>query len=603
MSPIWKIHLAKRIPTPLFTIRAKLAGLFLLLFLLPFSVSAMLWYEKSTASIEENAVQTTEQLLMQMNRNLDYYLSDVKKATVPLLTNPIVQQFIRLEPSEVYKQFTVSEQVKLELYPNYVYGRKDVYGFTLLSSKGVYHSNVDISDRIRSYLDLDAGEDNYRYLGISLVQSTPVLTIYRKIYDNTSYRAGGALVIDLLLDPILETIDNVRLGQTGVISIAGADGAYLYHPDRQLWGAPIPARYKERLGSQGQVHFVSDGPDGDQLVIAFRSEFTGLTLISEVPLRELMEKLVFMRNLTVVLGAAMLLFAVIMIVGFSLSITKPLSLLMRLMKKVELGNLQIRAPGRRDEIGRLNEGFNRMLDEIQRLIEIVHTAEIREKEMAIKQRESHLQSLQLRINPHFLYNTLEAINAYAIVAKVKPISQMTVWLSQILRYSISHPEKVVPLAEEMNQAFTYFNIQKERFQDLRLEVELDPEWLDRVRILPLTIQPLVENAFMHGYEKRKRKAEYIGLFGRADPEGYVLRIEDRGLGMPPELAAAYNEAFREVTEQEMLKPDFQRFPRLGLWNVHSRLRLAFGVPYGLTIVRSDERGTVIEIRLPYAERS
>lgn len=591
----------KKMLTRMITIRAKLVVLFMVLFLLPFSVSAMLWYEKSTASIEENAVQTTEQLLMQMNRNLDYYFSDIKKATVPLLTNPIVQQFIKLEPSETYKQFSVSEQVKLELYPNYLYGRKDVYGFTLLSSKGLNFSNVDMSDRIHLYKDLETGEDNYRHLGISIVQSTPVLTIYRKIYDNTTYRAGGALVIDLLLDQILDTIDNVRLGQTGIISIADSDGRYLYHPDRLQWGAPIPGSFKELIGNKGQVHFVSDGDDGKKIVIAFRSEFTGLTLISEVPLRELMEKLVFMRNLTIVLGSAMLLFAVVMIVGFSLSITKPLSLLMRLMKKVELGNLQIRAPHRKDEIGRLNEGFNRMLDEIQRLIEIVHYSEMREKEMAIKQRESLLQSLQLRINPHFLYNTLEAINAYAIVAKVKPISQMTVWLSQILRYSISHPEKVVLLSDEMNHVFTYFNIQRERFRDLKLEVQLEPEWLALVRILPLTIQPIVENAFMHAYEKHKLKPAYMGLFGRAESDWFTLRIVDKGQGMVPEQAQAYNQAFEHVTEQEMLKRDFQLFPRLGLWNVHSRLRLAFGPPYGLTIVRSDEEGTVIEIKLPYAQ--
>ncbi len=71
--------------------------------------------------------------------------------------------------------------------------------------------------------------------------------------------------------------------------------------------------------------------------------------------------------------------------------------------------------------------------------------------------------------------------------------------------------------------------------------------------------------------------------------------------MAPELRQAYNEAFEHVTEQKMLKPGFQMFPRLGLWNVHSRRRLAFGSPYGLLIERSDEEGTIIEIKLPYAQ--
>jgi two-component system sensor histidine kinase YesM len=575
----------------------KLTAMFLILFLIPFLAMAALWYAKSVQSIEENTIQSTEQLVLQITRNVDYYFNDVKKWTAPLLTNSIVQDFIRLEPEKTYRQYEVASSIELELFRNYVYGRNDIAGVTLLSSTGNYITNTVVRDRLPDYIRMLDEEESYRILGITNLNANPVLTIYRKVVDTRSYLTGGAVIVDLRLNPILDIVGRVQLGEGGIVSLADPSGRYLYHPDHGQWGKPVPGTIVDRLADRDQTHFITGSGSGRIIVIAHRSKETDMTLIAEVPLKGLTKPITEIRNWTILLIGFILALAVVLFIGFSWSINRPLHDLMRRMKKAELGNLHIRAPARKDEFGRLNEGFNRMIGEIQRLVEIVHYAELREREMTIRQKESVLASLQAKINPHFLYNTLETIQAHAIVAKVRPIQNIAVWLSQILRYSLGNHDKVVLLETEMNHVFAYFNIQKERFRELQVEVNLDPRWLNSVQILPLTIQPIVENVFSHAYSHRN--IDYVGLHASNEAEYFSLRVVDRGSGMDPHLVERYNDAFANWTEKALLQTEDRPFQRLGLWNVHSRLRLAFGRPYGLSIVRSDEEGTIVEIKLPY----
>ncbi|RXZ83749.1 HAMP domain-containing protein [Paenibacillaceae bacterium] len=588
-----------RIKTP--TIKLKLVLLFFGFFCVPFLVIGKFWYDRSIDTIEANAVHNSQQLMKQINYNLDVYFSDIKKATLPILANPLVQKLVKIDPSNQYDYYDLSSRIQSDLIPGMVYNRDDIYGLTILSLKGPYYSNIAFSDRAEQYGKEFASnsEDNFRILGISTTQDgNQVITIYRKIIDNKTYLTAGYLIIDLSLNRITSIINSAELGKTGIIAIVNNDGHYLYHPDTQQWQQPQPALYWGRFEDNGYPHFTNGTGTSKTMVVYNRSLATGLTIVSEVPLRELIEDLIYFRNLTLGLVLLLIVLAFITILSFSLSITRALSHLMNLMKKVEMGDLSIRAPLRKDEIGRLNRGFNLMLEDLNRLIEMIHNSHLKEKEMAIHQRESKLQMLQARINPHFLYNTLGVINAYAIIAKVKPISQMTVWLSDLFRYSIDNPEDTVSLAEEIKHTFNYIHIQKERYQGLEIDVDLDFDRLKDIRTLRLTVQPIVENAFIHGYENYSMKPEYIGLRARFDDSGVGLQIIDKGNGMPPDLVEVYNHAFVSMSEEQMLQGSAP-FGGVGMWNVHSRLRLEFGEPYGLTIVKSVSQGTIVEIKMPY----
>ncbi|MDU0203730.1 sensor histidine kinase [Paenibacillus sp. MAH-36] len=588
------------------TIKLKLVLLFFGFFCLPFLILGKFWYDRSMETIEDNAINNNQQLMRQINYNLDVYFSDIKKATLPLLAHPLVQQFVKIDPTNQYDYYDLSSRIRADLIPNMVYNRDDIYGLSIISLKGPYYSNIAFADRVDSYRKefADNNKDNFRILGISMTgDGTEVITVFRRIIDNETYVTAGYLIIDLSLNRTTDIINQAQLGKTGIISIVNTDDRYLYHPDPQKWQQLLPAKYKNHFENISSPYFTNGTGAGKSIVVYNRSASTGLTIVSEVPLQELMEDLIYFRNLTLGFVLLLIVLAFVTILSFSLSITRALSHLMNLMKKVEMGDLSIRAPLRKDEIGSLNRGFNLMLEDLNRLIKMMHTSHQKEKEMAIHQRESKIQMLQARINPHFLYNTLGVINAYAIIAKVKPISQMTVWLSDIFRYSIDNPEDTVSLAEEIQHMFNYIHIQKERYQSLEVDVDLDLNRLKEIHTLRLTVQPIVENAFIHGYEDYSIKPTYMGLRASFDDAGIKLLIIDKGRGMPPDLVETYNQAFAFMSEEQMLQASAP-FGGIGMWNVHSRLRLEFGEPYGLSIVCSENTGTIVEIRMPYRkERS
>jgi two-component system sensor histidine kinase YesM len=159
-----------------------------------------------------------------------------------------------------------------------------------------------------------------------------------------------------------------------------------------------------------------------------------------------------------------MLFVLAALTVFSFRLTRSLSLLRRLMKSAENREWTVQAPeDRHDEIGGLYRSFNHMVNEIRRLIEVVHASKLKEKELQLKQQSAMMQAMQSQINPHFLYNTLEAINSHAIVEGVMPISKMATALADLFRYSVQSSSETVSLKEELDHVKTYMDIQKERF--------------------------------------------------------------------------------------------------------------------------------------------
>jgi two-component system sensor histidine kinase YesM len=276
------------------------------------------------------------------------------------------------------------------------------------------------------------------------------------------------------------------------------------------------------------------------------------------------------------------------------------------MKRTGSGELFVRAHdnlGKHDELSELYRSFNQMVEKLQRLIDEVHASELREKELIIKQRETMLKSMQAQINPHFLYNTLEVINSYAIMENVMPISRMATALASLFRYSISNADEKVHLSEELKHIHTYLEIQKERFEHLTVHMQFSWEEAQQVQSLRLTLQPLVENVFRHAYERHERYPEYIAILGEKTAAGYRLSIVDKGGGMENSVMEKLNRAFHSVGETEHHWPgeeadNGKESGKVGLWNVHQRLRLSYGDHYGLNILESTERGTRIEVHLP-----
>lgn len=209
-------------------------------------------------------------------------------------------------------------------------------------------------------------------------------------------------------------------------------------------------------------------------------------------------------------------------------------------------------------------------------------------------------ALQDQINPHFLYNTLDAIRGQALEIHADEIAEMTGKLSRFFRYSIRNQGALVTLADEMSHTEDYFSIQHYRFEDrFALECECpDPSSLGYY--LPkLTLQPLVENALYHGLEPKKGKGRIIIRIQKSERNLRIV-ISDDGVGMPEETLDSINRRFRG--EESLPEPiPGQRRTGIALYNTNRRLQLLFGPAYGLRATSTPGMGTDFVVYLPLVD--
>jgi len=310
----------------------------------------------------------------------------------------------------------------------------------------------------------------------------------------------------------------------------------------------------------------------DTITTETKSKSTGFKYVSQIPVSEASAGIRRLALFSVAVALAAWI-AVIVITYYVLrKITRPLATLSKLMRKAQKENYQlIENFGSHDEIAQLCHSFNRMIMETKDLIQKVYKAEL-------EQKEAQLAAIRTYFNPHFLHNTLEYVSILAKSNdKIERIPYVVKSLSSIIRFSISPGKPFVPLDVEMNFAKVYMQIHHYRFED-RFEYGIDlPEHLKQVEVPKLILQPIIENAFVHGID-------HIRGIGRIDIRAYesefnlVIEIEDNGgSAQPPS---------RESKGMGS-----------GLKGIESRIQLHFGERYGIE-KRQGEQGMVIRLRLP-----
>ena len=277
----------------------------------------------------------------------------------------------------------------------------------------------------------------------------------------------------------------------------------------------------------------------------------------------------------------------IVIIFFSyyipLSISRPIRRITDVTNKVAGGDLSVRSDVFDGvETSMLSTSLNSMIDKINELLEQVTTEQIR-------LRKAEFELLQSQINPHFLYNTLDAIVWLAESGEKEKVVSTVSSLSNFFRASLNQGKDIVTVKEDIGHVRSYLEIQKIRYQDI-LDYEIDiPEEINMYLIPKITIQPLVENALYHGI-KNKRGKGTIKITGEKHDEYITISISDNGLGITDERLAVVMNNINNRSESE--KTTF------GLYNVNERIRLDFGEEYGIKIDSEYGQGTTVSVKLP-----
>lgn len=241
------------------------------------------------------------------------------------------------------------------------------------------------------------------------------------------------------------------------------------------------------------------------------------------------------------------------------------------------------------EITTLSEEFNRMFTEINTLnTQLFHTT-THLYEIELQKNNAEIAHLRSQINPHFLYNTLETIRGMALEKNIPTIATMCFNMGKIFRYSIKG-STTVPLVDEITIAESYLNIQSARFEghfETVYSIALDTKGL---KVPKMILQPLIENAILHGIEpKLSPGIIYIGSM--CLPDALQIIIQDDGVGIAPSTLTTIQECIHS-------KSHSNTNTHLGILNVHNRIRLLYGEPYGLQIESQESLGTRITILLP-----
>lgn len=268
-----------------------------------------------------------------------------------------------------------------------------------------------------------------------------------------------------------------------------------------------------------------------------------------------------------------------------LSITRRLRELCDITDKIAEGDLTVTAnvEGEREVVA-LSNSMNTMIVKINELIDQVTKEQKR-------LRRSEFELLQAQINPHFLYNTLDAIMWLAETGETKQAVNMVRSLSDFFRTSLNQGKDIISVEEELKHVSSYLEIQHVRYQDI-LNFTVDvPKELNSYHIPKITLQPLVENALYHGIKNRRGLGE-IKITGNTEENYFAIIVEDNGIGMTPERLKQVVDAMNNAKPEE---GDIY-----GLYNVNERIKLNVGEEYGLYISSANGEGTKVEVRLPYS---
>lgn len=243
-----------------------------------------------------------------------------------------------------------------------------------------------------------------------------------------------------------------------------------------------------------------------------------------------------------------------------------------------------------DEIGELYTELEQMMQDIRLLMSNVVDEQVQKEKLHTKQKEVEFKMLASQINPHFLYNTLETIRMKAVVNHQPEIVELVKMLAKTMRYNIQVTDRLVTLKEELQMVEYYLKIQEYRFGDrITSELTIDPDVDMKARILPLTLQPFVENAFVHGLEEKACDARLvIHVYKKKDD--IFIEIRDNGKGID----------YYELGHLRKIMKDEQGDDNhIGVRNVNQRIRLLFGGEYGVEVDSEKNVGTKVVIHIPY----
>lgn len=563
---------------------------------------------KSIELSKKESFSYMNQFADQVNLNLDVIFSNMDRMRFLHLIDEKVKPMIRNRADQKNITQRLEDEDYITRALNHMTNMNQyVLRATIINEYGDVYSNVrtENSEYLQKMQQIESKQqwdDKHKIYYTGVYNETinmieyPLVTSISKIYDIDRDTPLGTIYIDLNFKAVEQILDKTLEPQnTGTrLMIFDDEENLVYHTshDDSLWQGineeekAAIVRIVEESGENKHIEMKIQGRNSS--VSVMENEETGWKIFVYTPQSDVYAA--GLRNLLGMLIAMVFVLTVAIILGILLSrqISRPVRVLIKAMDKVDKGKVRYideQEYDWKDEMGYLLRSYNQMGRRINESIEKIYVYQLNQK-------QTELKMLQFQINPHFLYNTLNTISSIAALEGIDEISRISDNLSNMFQYNIKGRD-IVPLKDEIRHVQNYMGIQTIRFPGkYEFTYQMDDNICDEP-MLKFILQPLVENALQHAFERMK-EINKVSLSCKTDGDDILISIYDNGIGIDEQTLNQLNREFDE-TDTRTLVNNVDR--GIGLRNVNARIKNFYGKGYGIHIESCLDEYTVIHIRI------
>ncbi|WP_181438769.1 sensor histidine kinase [Paenibacillus sambharensis] len=568
------------------SLRTKLIVFLIIAITVPMLLSIYLTNSRTTEIVTEDALQQASNLVFQGKTNLIHYFDVTNQASLlPYNDTKFGDTLYRilergktdyLSEEEIYRTIqSISRSVR-EIRQVYLHAEMAEKGYLIIqgnlkkAEQSAPHEGVTFPEDRN--VSVQAAHKSHEY-GIHTNPYYPpeeVITIHRRIIRIPSYKQIGTISIDLKKDVVDSICSQLYDPSKEQLYLLSEDGSIVYGPQGAESGAILNEPWVKTLteagGPSGTGRTGSSSTSSWYVYEKLETSYMNWTLVKLIPQSVLTESTRQVTFVNTVILTIFLLAAIAAAVYVSFRITRPMKHLIRYINQVQTGDLDvdIRIQGT-DEIGMLAGKFRKMMETINNLI-------LREYRLQLASKSNQLRALQAQIQPHFLYNALQSIGTLALQHQAPKVYTLIAQLAKMMRYSMSTSDQPVTVHDELEHVKAYLALQQQRFGD-KVTVQYDiQDKAAAVKVPRMLVQPLVENAFKHGFDPAGGRI-HISITARIIGDLLQLTVEDDGPGMTERRLGQVRDALRiaRVNEHEQWLDE-----HIGLVNVMTRMRLYSG---------------------------
>lgn len=564
-----------------FSLQYKFFFYFLILSTIPAIVTSILTYRQSSGIIIQKTKDINAQKLNSVAANIDSIMAHANEVSHLILQNVGVRNYLYGsnpdKPADIMNFLVPFAGYNSNICSIHIYGSN---GTSLAT--GDSFTPQELSTRQKSDADKQKGyyawSTQHLTMGTAYGKTVETLSFirqYRDIYKPSTQL--GYITIDIPSETILNTWQDKLTSPAGIFLVLDENKKVILSNNEEY----VHEKIQPSIGKADSLKQIGDYKLKEEFVFNAHSlSNAGWTIVDLTPVNEILTDTQSVFDMfTAVAGGNILL-----CLGIALLISKrhlkPLRILGELIRDAKHQDFKEyvgRTPN--DEIGLLTTEFNKMSHHFEVLMNQVHVAQL-------KQSEAEFNALQAQINPHFLYNTLDTIYWICRLEHADEASVLVQALGDMFRLSLNKGEGMISLEDELKHLNSYLLIQKMRCKTtVQVEVYVDDNpTLMQAKVIKLVLQPLVENAFVHGVPTNTKQVQ-IHISVRLDADMVIYDIEDNGAGIEKELLLELNSPNNKVG--------------FGVRNVNERIKVLFGEQYGVAVESIHGKGTTVRVTQPY----